>query len=94
MVTTGQNQDLLRRALVNLKAVRTNLPEKLVNQPTLYQMFDTALDQLEHAGEDVSEWRRSGDEGPLHSVEFKAKIDAILMYFTIQQENTSIGFHR
>jgi hypothetical protein len=78
---------------VNLNAVRANLPEKMVNQPTLYQQFDTALNYLEQAGEDVHEWRRSDDEGPLHSLEFKAKIDAILMYFTIQQENTQIGFH-
>lgn len=94
MPNATQNQDLLRRALVNLKAVRNNLPEKLVNQPTLYQQFDTALNQLEQAGEDVSEWRRWGDEGPLHSLEFKAKIDAILMYFTIEQQDTQIGFHK
>jgi hypothetical protein len=94
MPNTPQNQDLLRRALVNLKAVRTNLPEKLVHQPTLYQQFDTALSQLEQAGEDVNEWRRSGDEGPLHSLEFKAKIDAILGYFTIRNQDTQIGFHK
>jgi hypothetical protein len=94
MPDTPQNQDLLRRALVNLNAVRTNLPEKLVNQPTLYQQFDTALDQLEQAGEDANEWRISRDERPLHSLAFKAKIDAILAYFTIRKENTQIGFHK
>jgi hypothetical protein len=94
MVNTVQTEDLVRRAFVNLKALRANMPEKSVHQPSFYQMFDTALNQLEQAGADVSEWRRSDDEGPLHSLEFKAKIDAILMYFIIKQEKTSIGFSR
>jgi hypothetical protein len=52
------------------------------------------LNQSEQAGEDISEWRRSGDEGLMHSLEFKAKIDAILGYFTIRKENAQIGFHK
>jgi hypothetical protein len=94
MPNAVQNQDLLRRALVNLRAVRANLPEKLVNQPTLYQQYNAALGQLERAGEDVNEWRIGGNNGPLHSLEFKAKIDAILAYFTIRKEDTQIGFHK
>ncbi len=94
MLNTVQSQDLPRRALVNLTAVKNNLPEKMVNQPSLYEMFDKALDQLEQADVDVSEWRRSGQDGPLHALEFKAKISAILMYFDIEQKQTQIGFHQ
>jgi hypothetical protein len=93
MDNATENQDLLRRAFANLKSVRANLPEKLVNQPTLYQQFDTALNQLEQAGQDVHEWRRLAGQGPLHALEFRAKIDAILLFFTIEQEDAQIGFH-
>jgi small-conductance mechanosensitive channel len=93
MDNAAQKQDLLRRAFANLTSVRNNLPEKLVNQQVLYQQFDSALNQLEQAGENVNEWRRSDNHEPLHALEFKAKIDAILRFFTIKQENTQIGFH-
>jgi len=42
---------------------------------------------------DVSEWRMPYDAvGNIHASEFCARIDAILMYFTIRQEKAQIGF--
>lgn len=95
MANAVQPQDLIRRAFVNLKSLRDNMPAGYVYQESLYKTFNHALDQLQQAGEDVSEWRLSSNAvGETEGLEFTAKIDAILMYFTIQQQQTSIGFHK
>lgn len=85
--------DPILRAYANLKAVRNNLPDKNVFQHGLYTMFNSALDELQQAGVDVREWRLpSNAVGNTHAKEFAARIDAILMYFTFQNEKTTIGF--
>ncbi len=89
------NGDAILRAYVNLKAVRDDLPAKNVFQKGLYTMFNNALEELQEAGVDVREWRLPpGSFGCTHADEFRARIDAILMYFSIQQQKTKIGFHR
>jgi len=85
--------DPILRAYASLKAVHDNLPDKNVIQPGLYTMFNNALDELQQAGVDVREWRLpSNAVGNTHAKEFAARIDAILMYFTFQNEKTTIGF--
>ncbi len=85
--------DLIRRAYVNLKSVRDNLPEHgYIVEKTLFAMFNRALAELQAAGKNVSEWRMPPDAaGRIDTSEFRAKIDAILMYFTVQQR-VQIGF--
>ncbi len=85
--------DLIRRAYVNLKSVRDNLPERgYIVEKTLFAMFNRALAELQAAGKNVSEWRMPPDAaGRIDTSEFRAKIDAILMYFTVQQR-VQIGF--
>ena len=93
--TTVQTGDAIQRAYANLKAVRDNLSGGYVHEETYYKMFSTALGELQQAGVDVSEWRLPPNPvGTLDANEFRAKIDAILMYFTIQQEKTAIGFRK
>jgi hypothetical protein len=87
--------DPILRAYANLKAVRDNLGPGLVYQESHYKMFNRALDELQQAGIDVSEWRLpSGAVGVTHASEIKARIDAILMYFNVSQEKTPIGFRK
>ena len=90
--TAAQRDDLIRRACSNLQALRNNLPDRFVYQEGMYAMFAQALDELHQAGEDVGEWRLRGRVGEVHAREFGARIDAILMYFTVTQENVQIGF--
>jgi hypothetical protein len=86
--------DPILRAYANLKAVRDNLPDRNVFQSGLYSMFNSALDELQQAGVDVREWRLPSDaEGHTNAKEFAARIDAILTYFTFQNEKAAtIGF--
>lgn len=87
--------DLVRRAFVNLKSVRDNLHDGYIHEEGLHTMYRKALDELQQAGADVSEWRLPYDAvGNINGNEFRARIDAILMYFSIQQEKTQIGFHK
>jgi hypothetical protein len=92
--TAVRTGDSVLRACANLKALRDNLPSRFVFQEGLYKMFDSALDELQRAGVDVSEWRLPPNAAVdnIHSNEFRAKIDAILLYFTIKQEKMPIGF--
>jgi hypothetical protein len=85
--------DPILRAYANLKAVRENLPGGFVHEKGLYLMYNQALDELQQAGADVSEWRMPYDAvGETDAKEFAARIDAILMYFTVQEQKTQIGF--
>ena len=91
----AQPNDLIRRAYVNLKAIRDNMPQGFVYDKELFKMFNKSLEQLRWAGIDVSEWGLQHDPaGNISSNEFLAKIDAILMYFAIEKENVKIGFQR
>jgi len=93
MSAAATTNDAIRRAYVNLKAVRTNLPSGYVHEEGLFKMFNRALDELQQTGVDVSEWRMPYDAvGNTDATEFAARIDAILMYFTLQQQKTRIGF--
>jgi len=93
MSTVVTTNDAIRRAYVNLKALRTNLPRGYVHEEGLFKMFNRSLDELQQAGVDVSEWRMPHDAvGNTDATEFAARIDAILMYFTLRQEKTQIGF--
>jgi hypothetical protein len=95
MATTMQTEDALQRAYVNLKSVRNNLSSGYVHEETFYKMFNTAPGELENAGMELAEWRLPANAvGTLDANEFRAKIDAILMYFTIQREKAQIGFHK
>jgi len=95
MAVAVQIEDLIRRAFVNLKSLRDNVPAGYVHEGSFYGTFNLALDQLEKAGEDVSEWRLPPNAvGETDGLEFKAKIDAILMYFTIKRQKTPIGFRK
>lgn len=92
--TTTATPDLLRRAYANLKSIRENLSGGYVHDEGLFNMFATALNQLQQAGVDVREWRMPHDAiGNIGDNEFRARIDAILIYFIFRQENTQIGFH-
>jgi len=83
------------RAYANLTAMRNNLPSGYVHEEDFYKMFDTALNELQQAGAEVNEWRFPPDAvGGIDALEFRAKIDAILLYFTIEQEKTAIGFRK
>jgi hypothetical protein len=87
--------DPILRAYANLKAVRDNLGLGLVYQESHYKMFNRALDELQRAGIDVSEWRLPPDAvGVTHASEMKARIDAILIYFTAQTQKPPVGFRR
>jgi hypothetical protein len=56
-------------------------------------MFNNAMAELQQAGVDVREWRLpSNAVGNTNAKEFAARIDAILMYFTFQQNEKTIGF--
>jgi hypothetical protein len=93
--TAIETDDKIRRAFVNLKAVRDNLGTGYVHQEGLYKMFNQALDELQQAGMNISEWRMPHDAvGNVDTGEFRARIDAILMYFTVHEENRQIGFRR
>ncbi len=95
MAGAVQTHDFIRRAFVNLKSLRENMPVGYVHEESFYKSFNQALDQLQQAGNDVSEWRLASNAvGEADGLEFKQKIDAILMYFTIQQQKTAIGFNR
>ena len=95
MAGVVQTHDLIRRAFVNLNSLRENMPVGYVHEESFYKSFNQALDQLQQAGNDVSEWRLAANSvGEADGLEFKQKIDAILMYFTIQQQKTAIGFRR
>ena len=92
---SAQADDLIKRAYVNLTSVRANLPSGYVHEEGFFKMFNQALDELQQAGVDVSEWRMPRSAlGNIDGNEFRAKIDAILMYFTVQHENTHIGFRK
>lgn len=92
MATAVQGDPILR-AYANLKAVRENLGAGYVHQKGFYHQYNHALDQLEQAGIDISEWRiPHSDVGSISGNEFRAKIDAILIYFSVQNEKTKIGF--
>ena len=92
---TQQSEELIRRAYVNLRALKENLHTGYVTDNSYYETFTRALDQLEKAGADVAEWRiYKGDYGKLEGGEILMRIDAILMYFTIQQEKTRVGFQK
>jgi hypothetical protein len=91
----AQTSDLIQRAYVNLKSVRDSLTSGYVHEEGFFHMFSRALDELGQAGIDVNEWRLPhGAVGNVDANEFRAKIDAILMYFTIQQNKIQIGFHK
>ena len=93
--TTAQNEDLIKRAYVNLTSLRKNIPGGYVQEATYYEMFNRSLDQLQQTGVDVSEWRLPRvAQGELDSSEFFARIDAILTYFTISTQKTTIGFRK
>ncbi len=56
-------------------------------------MFNNALDELQQAGEDVREWRLPNNAvGNTNAKAFAARIDAILLYFTFQNEKATLGF--
>lgn len=91
----GTTSNLLLRAFANLKAVRENLTRGYVHEEEFFQMFDAALDQLQQAGVDVTEWRFPADAvGNTDAGAFRAKIDAILTFFSLRQEKVEIGFHK
>jgi hypothetical protein len=88
-------QDLLRRALVNLKALKANLPRGYIHEASFFTTFERSLDQLEQAGAEVSEWRLPHtDVGELEDSEFRVRIDAILEYFSVVERDASIRFRR
>jgi hypothetical protein len=94
MASAAGTQDLIRRAFVNLKSLREHIPVGYVYEESFYRSFNQALDQLQQAGNDVSEWRLvSNAVGETDGLEFKQKIDALLMYFTFQEQKTAIGFN-
>jgi hypothetical protein len=89
-VKTG---DPIMRAYANLKAVRDNLGNGYVHEEGFYRQYGRALDELQQAGVDVGEWRIAHSEvGNIDGKEFRAKIDAILIYFSAQNPKTKIGF--
>ncbi|MGA2990418.1 MAG: hypothetical protein ABSD88_08070 [Candidatus Korobacteraceae bacterium] len=91
----ANTEDLIRRAFVNLKSLRENLGSGYVHEESFFQMFNKALDKLQQAGEDVSEWRMPHNAvGNIDAGEFRAKIDALLMYFKVRQTKAQIGFHQ
>ena len=87
--------DPILRAYANLRAVRGNLPSGFVHEKGLYLMYNQALDELQQVGVDVGEWRMPFDAvGETDAKEFGARIDAILMYFSIREQKAPIGFRR
>lgn len=87
--------DLIRRAFANLKSVRDNLPSGYVHDAGFFKMYDQALDQLQRAGHDVAEWRMPATAiGNVDGNEFRAKVDAVLTYFTVREKDVQIGFHQ
>ena len=93
MTTTKSPVDLFGRAYANLKSVRQNLGTGYVHERTFYEMYNQALNDLEQTGNDVQNWRiPSSAIGSLDAGELRAKIDAILTYFTVQRESVKIGF--
>lgn len=85
--------DTIRRAFANLKAVRDNMPSGYVHDGGLFKMYDRALDQLQQAGHDVLEWRiPAAAVGNIDGNEFRAKVDAVLTYFTVRENDVQIGF--
>ena len=94
-MSTAVQVDPILRAYANLKAVRDNLGSGYVHEDGFYRQYDRALDELQQAGVDVREWRiPHSAEGNIDGNEFRAKIDAILIYFTVQRPGTKIGFHQ
>ncbi len=95
MTSTDEQSDLIRRAYANLESLRDNLTPGYVHEPGFYKMYDQALDQLQQAGNDVGEWRiPAGAVGFIDGNEFRAKVDAVLAYFTVQKEQVKIGFRK
>ena len=96
MTTIGAQSgaELIRRAYANLTGLRENLPKGLVHEgcAELLDIYKCALDELEEAGFDVNEWRIRTRLGELHVTVLRAKIDAALTYFTVQQKRVQIGF--
>jgi hypothetical protein len=93
MSTAIKTGDPILRAYANLKAVRDNLGSGYVHEEGFYRQYNSALDELQQAGVDVAEWRiPHRDVGNIDGKEFRAKIDAILIYFSVQNPKTKIGF--
>jgi hypothetical protein len=93
MSTTVKTGDPVLRAYANLKAVRDNLGSGFIHEEGFYQQYDLALDELQQSGFDVKEWRiPHGAFGSIDGNEFRAKIDAILIYFVVQKPGSTIGF--
>jgi len=87
--------DSIRRAYANLKAIRDNLGSGFVHEEGFYRQYDRALDELQQAGVDVREWRMPGNAvGNTDAHEFRSTIDAILIYFTVQETKARIGFRQ
>jgi len=90
-------EDHVKRALVRLNALRGNLDMTGYVEQGVVEIFNSALDELQRAGEDVSEWKTISPSEVYQGVdqhEFRAKVDAILMSFTVQQERVQIGFRK
>jgi hypothetical protein len=95
MSTAARTGDPVLRAYANLKAVRDNLGPGYVHEEGFYRQYNSALDELQQAGVDVSEWRMThSDVGNIDGREFRAKIDAILIYFNVQTQKPAIGFRK
>jgi hypothetical protein len=96
MPNSANANDLVNRAFVNLSTLRENLDMTGYVQEWAVDIFNRALDELQQAGQDVTEWERiplvEVDLG-VDQYEFRAKIDAILMSFPRPEEKGPIGFH-
>jgi len=88
-------KDLVKRALVSLSALRENLDMTGYVQQGSVDTFNNALDGLQQAGKDVSTWKRISSSEVYQGVdqnEFRAKVDEVLMSFTIKKKKVAIGF--
>ncbi len=95
MADSNAQSDLIRRAYANLKSVRDNLPSGYVHDAGFFRMYDQALDQLQQSGNDVAEWRMPATAiGNVDGNEFRAKVDAVLTYFTVREKDVKIGFRQ
>lgn len=95
--TTVNAKDHVKRALVKLNALRENLDMTGYVEQGVVDIFNNALDELQQAGEDVSEWEKISPSEVYQGVdqhEFRARVDAIVTSFTVHQERLEIGFRK
>jgi hypothetical protein len=96
MITNApQGDDLLKRACLKLETLEIpELPVSFWYDSEQVNIYNSALDDLQKAGDDVQEWRMSRSQlDGLDAAAFRSRVAAVLAYVRIPR-TPQIGFHK